>query len=292
MNRKVKKAVSKIGLYIVLCVVAFIFVLPFYWSVLISFRQDEYILRLPLIWIPVHNTFEHYVTVFESVPFFRYLGNTVFVTVMGLVMNLFFGTLAAYAFAKIDFAGNKIIFKIMLSSMMIPGVVTLTPLFLVLSKIPLAGGNNILGQGGIGLINTHWAIILPGAIGVYGIFFMRQFFLNLSNDLGEAARLDGASEFRIFSTIYVPLVLPAMMTLGIFCFQSGWNNFMWPNIVLFDSNKYVLTVALSSFKYSSNGTDYGPMMAFSILMSLPIIILFGFAQKYFISGVALGGVKE
>ena len=225
-------------------------------------------------------------------PFFRYLGNTVFVTVMGLVMNLFFGTLAAYAFAKIDFAGNKIIFKIMLSSMMIPGVVTLTPLFLVLSKIPLAGGNNILGQGGIGLINTHWAIILPGAIGVYGIFFMRQFFLNLSNDLGEAARLDGASEFRIFSTIYVPLVLPAMMTLGIFCFQSGWNNFMWPNIVLFDSNKYVLTVALSGFKYSSNGTDYGPMMAFSILMSLPIIILFGFAQKYFISGVALGGVKE
>ena len=292
MNRKLKKAASKIGLYIVLCVVAFIFVLPFYWSILISFRQDEYILRLPLIWIPVHNTIEHYVTVFESVPFFRYLGNTVFVTVMGLAMNLFFGTLAAYAFAKIDFAGNKIIFKIMLSSMMIPGVVTLTPLFLVLSKIPLAGGNNILGQGGIGLINTHWAIILPGAIGVYGIFFMRQFFLNLSNDLGEAARLDGASEFRIFSTIYVPLVLPAMMTLGIFCFQSGWNNFMWPNIVLFDSNKYVLTVALSSFKYSSNGTDYGPMMAFSILMSLPIIVLFGFAQKYFISGVALGGVKE
>ena len=175
--------------------------------------------------------------------------------------------------------------------MMIPGVITLIPTFFVLLRFPFAGGNNILGQGGIGFYDNLAAVILPGCVGVYGIFFMRQFFVSLSDELAESARIDGAGEFRIFFQIYLPLVLPGLLTLGIFTFQSGWNNFMWPNIVLQSPENQLLTMAFKAFQ-NSRTTDFGPLMALSIMMAIPVLILFVFMQKYFVQGVALGGVKE
>lgn len=286
-----KKAAAKTVLYIIMILFAVIMLLPFYWSLITSFRNKTEILALPVKWYPTSFTLEHYKAVLDSMPFFKIFSNSVFVTLVGMFTNLFFGSLAAYSFSKIKFKGHKLIFNIMLTSMMIPGVITLIPTFMVLWKFPFVGGNSILGEGGSGFYDTLWAVILPGAIGVYGIFFMRQFFASISDEFAESARIDGASELRIFLQIYIPLVLPGLMTLGIFTFQSGWNNFMWPNIVLNSEQNYLLTMTFKNFTTSTR-VDYGPLMAVSIMMAVPIMILFVFAQKYFINGVALGGVKE
>ncbi len=179
----------------------------------------------------------------------------------------------------------------MVMFMMIPCVMTFIATFFVLLRFPLAGGNNILGQGGIGFYDNLAAVILPGAIGVYGIFFMRQFFMSLPDDMAESARIDGAGELRIFYRIYLPLVVPGLMTLGIFTFQSGWNNFMWPNIVLQSPENQLLTMAFKFFKTPTE-VSYGPLMAISLMMAVPVLVLYVFMQKYFVQGVALGGVKD
>ena len=283
--------VTRTLLYILLIFFAVVMCLPFYWSIITSIRAENEILRLPVTWFPEVFTWNHYRTVFETVPFFEMLLNSFITTLVGVATNLFFGSLAAYAFSKIRFSGHKVIFNIMLSSMMIPGVITLIPTFFVLLRFPLAGGNDLFGQGGIGFYDNLAAVILPGAVGVYGIFFMRQSFGSLSDEMAESARIDGAGEFIIFFRIYLPLVLPGLLTLGIFTFQSGWNNFMWPNIVLQSPENQLLTMAFKFFKTPTE-VDYGPLMALSVLMAVPILILFVFMQKYFVQGVALGGVKE
>lgn len=300
-HEKAKKKISKrtlntikilkyILFYAVISFVAIVMFLPFYWSLLTSFRINSEILKLPIKWYPTSFTFEHYITVFREVEIVRMFLNSIITTLAGLFTNLFFGTLAAYSFAKIKFSGHKIVFNVMLISLMIPGVITLVPTFLVILRFPLIGGNNLFGQGGIGFYDNLAAVVLPGAVGVYGIFFMRQFFVTLPDDYAESARIDGASEFKIFYKIYLPLVLPGLMTLGIFTFQGGWNSFMWPNIVLISDTNQLLTMAFKSFQ-SSTLKQYGPLMAVSLLMALPILILYIFAQKYFIKGIAVGGTK-
>lgn len=290
-KRQIHRIAYKVLLYFVLVLCALVMVLPFYWSLITSLRPKEEILKLPVTWFPSRFTTEHYAYVFETIPFWNMLGNSLITTSVGLFTNLFFGSMAAYAFSKIRFSGHKVIFNILLSSMMIPGVITLIPTFFVLLRFPLAGGNNIIGQGGIGFYDNLAAVILPGAIGVYGIFFMRQFFASLADDMAESARMDGAGEFTIFFRIYLPLVVPGLLTLGIFTFQSGWNNFMWPNIVLQSPENQLLTMAFKFFKTPTQ-VDYGPLMAVSLLMSVPILLLYIFMQRYFVQGVALGGVKD
>ena len=290
-KRQIHRIAYKVLLYFVLVLCALVMVLPFYWSLITSLRPKEEILKLPVTWFPSRFTTEHYAYVFETIPFWNMLGNSLITTGVGLFTNLFFGSMAAYAFSKIRFSGHKVIFNILLSSMMIPGVITLIPTFFVLLRFPLAGGNNIVGQGGIGFYDNLAAVILPGAIGVYGIFFMRQFFASLADDMAESARMDGAGEFTIFFRIYLPLVVPGLLTVGIFTFQCGWNNFMWPNIVLQSPENQLLTMAFKFFKTPTQ-VDYGPLMAVSLLMSVPILLLYIFMQRYFVQGVALGGVKD
>lgn len=290
-KRQIHRIAYKTLLYLVLVLCALVMVLPFYWSLITSLRPKEEILKLPVTWFPSRFTTEHYAYVFETIPFWNMLGNSLITTGVGLFTNLFFGSMAAYAFSKIRFSGHKVIFNILLCSMMIPGVITLIPTFFVLLRFPLAGGNNIVGQGGIGFYDNLAAVILPGAVGVYGIFFMRQFFASLADDMAESARMDGAGEFTIFFRIYLPLVIPGLLTLGIFTFQSGWNNFMWPNIVLQSPENQLLTMAFKFFKTPTQ-VDYGPLMAVSLLMSVPILLLYVFMQRYFVQGVALGGVKD
>lgn len=290
-KRIMREVFSKAALYLVLVIMAIVMCLPFYWSIITAIRVNDEIYSLPVTLFPSKFTLEHFRRVFNEIPFFRMLLNSLITTGVGVFTNLFFGSLAAYAFSKIRFRGHKIIFNILLSSMMIPGVITLIPTFFVLLRFPLAGGNNFVGQGGIGFYDNLAAVILPGAIGVYGIFFMRQFFVSLPDDLAESARIDGAGEFRIYFKIYLPLVLPGLLTLGIFTFQSGWNNFMWPNIVLQSPENQLLTMAFKFFKTPAE-VDYGPLMALSLLMALPVLVLFVCMQKYFVQGVALGGIKE
>jgi len=285
------KTKDKVLIYSILSLFGVVMILPFYWSILTSLRPDADIFKIPIEWLPKRLTLEHYYKAFNMVPFFKYTINTLLITLTGLALNLFFGAAAGYGFAKIRFSGKSLIFRIMLSSLMVPGVVTMIPTFLILKNFPLVGGNNILGKGGFGFLNTLWGVILPGGIGVFAVFFMRQFFMSLPDDLAQNARVEGAGEATIYFKIYLPLVKPALATLAIFGFQSGWNSFLWPNIVLSDPDKKVLTMGLQAFSFNHQ-TQYGPLMAASIFISAPVFVVFIFFQKYFVQGIALTGIKE
>ncbi|GGG17263.1 carbohydrate ABC transporter permease [Paenibacillus aceti] len=276
--------------YIVAILIAVAMFLPFFWSLITSFKPSDEIFSVPLRWLPSHFTLEHYIKAFTTVSFGLYFKNSVILAVAGVIANLFFGSLAGYAFAKLRFRGNMPIFRTLLAAMMIPGIVTMIPSFYVLRHLPLLGGNDLFGSGGMGLLNSFWGIILPGASGTFAVFFMRQFFLTLPSDMMEVARIEGCSEFRIFWNIYLPLTKPALATLSIFTFQAGWNSFLWPMIVLNDPAKATIQMGLQAFSYN-NQTDYGPMMAGALIAILPILLLFLLLQKYFVQGIAFSGIK-
>jgi len=285
-----KRLIHKILWYIGVILISITTIAPFLWTVATSFKSSGEILAGSMSIIPENFTWDNYKEVFTAMPFFVYLKNSLILAVGGVATNLFFGSLAGYTFGQLNFRGKKSLFVIFLASMMIPGIVTMIPSFIVLRSFPSVGGNNLLGQGGLGLINTYWAILLPGAAGAFAIFFMKQFFEQLPRELGESARMDGASEFVIFIKVYLPLAKPALATLGIMTFQAGWNAFMWPMIVLNSDQMKTVQVGLAAFQYNYN-TNYGPLMAGTIIATLPVLVLFIFAQKYYIQGIAEAGIK-
>jgi multiple sugar transport system permease protein len=262
--------------------------LPFLWSLSTSLKPDDEIIALPIKWLPSSITFEHYWTAFTSVPFARHFANSMLLAVAGVATNLLLGALAGYAFARLPFRGSRVLFRLLLASMMVPAVVTLVPSFVIVRSMPLVGGNDLTGQGGVGLLNTYWAVILPGAVGAFAVFMMRQFFLALPKELGEAARVDGCPEFRIFWKIYLPLCRPALATLAVFTFVAGWNGFLWPLIVLNDPDMSTIQMSLAAFSFNRQ-TDYGPLMAGSIVAMAPTLLLFAFAQRYLTRGLAFTG---
>ncbi|MEU6781946.1 carbohydrate ABC transporter permease [Nonomuraea angiospora] len=274
--------------YAVLTVVGLFMLLPFLWSLSTSLKPDDEIISLPITWLPGTITFEHYGAAFTTVPFARHFANSLLLAVAGVATNLVLGSLAGYAFARLPFRGSRVLFRLLLASMMVPSVVTLVPSFLIVKNFPLAGGNDLTGQGGFGLLNTYWAVILPGAVGAFAVFMMRQFFLALPRELGEAARVDGCPEFRIFWRIYLPLCRPALATLAVFTFVAGWNGFLWPLIVLNDPDMSTIQMSLAAFSFNRQ-TDYGPLMAGSIVAMLPTLLLFAFGQRYLTRGLAFTG---
>ena len=291
MGMKKAKKVRSVFWYIGAILISLITVYPFLWMIATSFKPEMEIYSKSLALFSENFSLQNYKKAFDVIPFGRYFLNSFYLAGMGVLTNVFLGALAGYSFAKLKFRGRKVTLSLLLSSMMIPGVITMIPQFLVLKNFPLVGGNNIFGQGGQGLINHYAAIILPGAVGAYAVFFMKQFFETLPDELAEAARVDGCSEFRIFWNIYLPLILPAAVTLGIMTFQSGWNSFMWPMIVLNSRDMMTIQVGLSTFQYQYN-TQYGPLMAGTVISVLPTLLLFLFAQKYYIQGIAFSGSKD
>lgn len=290
MTGKRKKSIQTCLWYFAVILVSITTVLPFIWTISTSLKTGSEILSGGMNFIPKTFTLDNYAEVFNKMPFLTYLKNSLIVSLGGVVTNLFFGSLAGYAFAKLQFRGKKIIYTIFLMTMMIPSIVTMIPNFMVLRGFPLAGGNDITGQGGLGLINTYWSILLPGAAGALAIFFMRQFYEQLPDSLYEAARIDGASEFQIFMKVYLPLTFAPMATLGIMTFQARWNQFMWPLIVMNSEKMKTVQVGLAAFKYDFT-TDFGPLMAGTIVSMIPSILLFMFAQKYYVQGIADSGIK-
>lgn len=287
---KFKKMSKSFIWYIAVLLISLVTVFPLIWTVSTSFKPTSEILSNGMNLIPKMFTWDNYKDVFSTTPFARYLVNSLILAVGGVLSNLFFGSLAGYAFAKLPFKGKKGLFMTFLGSMMIPAVVTMIPSFLVLKNFPLMGGNDITGHGGMGFINTYWAILIPGAAGAFSIFFMKQFFETLPDELSEAARIDGCSEFKIFWKIYMPLAKTALATLGIMTFQAGWNQFMWPLIVLNSQKMMTVQVGLASFQYNESA-NYGALMAGTIVSTIPVLFVFIFAQKYFVEGIAHNGGK-
>ena len=276
---------------IMIAIWLFISIFPFYWSIVTSLKPLDEIMTFSL-W-PKKPTILNYKRALQNADLPVALMNTLGVTAAGMAINLVVSLLAGYALAKIKFVGSKTLFKIMQTSMMLPFAVMFIPTYIVLARFPLLGGNNILGQGGYGLVGNgtqFFGIILPSCISVYNIFFIRQFFLTLPDELGESARIDGAGELRIFAQIYLPMMTPAVATLAIFAFQGGWNNYFWPYI-LGQGQFKILTIVLRQY-YTAAAPEHGVAMAFNLLITLPMIVFFVAFQRYFMSGLSAGAVKE
>ena len=263
--------------YTVLAVGLALWLIPFLWMVLGSVKTQGEILRRPPTWFPENPTGENFAQWFGPLDFGHFFANSLIVAVVTVLGNIVFCSMVGYALAKMDFPGKKVLFLLVMVTLMVPGVVTFVPLFVMVSSL--------------GLVNTYPALILPFITAPIGVFLMRQFILGIPDALLEAARLDGAGEWRIFSRIVMPLCGPPLATLGILTFLASWNNFLWPLVAAQTEEMYTLPVALSLYSTGQNATNYGLLLAGSVLVIAPIIVLFVFLQRWFIRGVATTGLK-
>ena len=288
--KKRKDFLDKILLYSTLIVIAVVMVLPFVWSLSTSLKPDEEIFRFPPNWIPEHWDFANYKEAWEAANFARYFMNSSIVAGGGTLLTLIICSLAAYAFSKLEFTGRDLFFWLTLATLMIPPISTFIPVFILVKRIPFAGGNNVLGQGGTGWFDSYWGLVFPMVAVPFGTFLLRQFFKSIPKDLSDAARIDGCSELGIFAKIILPLSKPALATLTIFTFQALWNAFLWPLIVTFSDNMRVVQLGLTVFQQQYT-TNWGPLMSGTILALIPTTIVFFTAQKHFVRGIALTGFK-
>ncbi|WP_414696560.1 carbohydrate ABC transporter permease [Pengzhenrongella sp.] len=264
-------------LYAVLGVGLIAVVSPFIWMALSSLKPEAEIRQSPPTWWPHTFTLENFQQLFTQLDFPQYFTNSAIVAVAVTLGNLLFCSMLGYSFAKIDFWGRDWLFRIVLGTLMIPGVVLLVPLFVLVSSL--------------GLVNTYAGLILPFLAGPFGVFLMRQFISGLPDELIDAARVDGASELRIFARIIMPLCKPALATLGILTFLGSWNNFLWPLVVASTEDKYTLPVALALYAVGQNKTEYGLLLAGAVVVVVPVILVFLALQKHFIQGIATTGIK-
>lgn len=251
--------------------------LPFVWMLLGSIKQQGEILRRPPTFWPEELTWQNYVTWFADLDFPRFFTNSLIVAVVTVLGNLLFCSMVGYALAKMSFPGKKLLFGLVMLTLMVPGVVTFVPLFVQTAQL--------------GLLNTYAALVLPFITAPVGVFLMRQFIGDIPDELLEAARIDGASELRLFVRVVLPLCGPALATLAILTFLSSWNNFLWPLVVSQSADLYTLPVALSLYSTGQHSTNYGLLLAGSVLVIAPILLLFTLLQRWFIQGIATTGLK-
>jgi len=269
--------VARVVLYVVLFGGLALVVGPFVWMLLSSFKPEAEIRANPPTWLPNDPTFANYGTLFDQLDFPTYFTNSAVVAVLTTVGNLLFCSAAGYALAKLPFAGKRLLFGIVLGTLMVPSIVTIVPLFVLTSNL--------------GLVNTVAGLILPYLAQAFGVFLMRQFIQSIPNDLLEAARIDGASELRIYWQVVLPLCRPALATLGILTFLASWNNFLWPLVAATTEDTYTLPVALALYAIGQNRTDYDILLAGAVVIVLPVLVVFILLQRHFVRGIATTGLK-
>lgn len=263
--------------WFVLVVVAVIAMWPMYWLYITAFTPTDNSVKTPPDLIPIHASLDNFTRLFhQAKDYWHWSLNSLIISLSVTAFHLLFDTMAGYAFAKKKFPGRNLFFWLILSTLMIPPHVTLVPLYIEARKF--------------GLINSLWAVILPGTADVFGIFLMRQYIQTLPSELEEAARMDGCSEPGVFWRVVVPLCKPALGALAIFSFVKYWNDFLWPLIVLQKSPHYTLPVGVASLQGEFR-TDFGLIFAGAALAALPMIVFFLIFQRYFIEGVRMGAVK-
>jgi multiple sugar transport system permease protein len=265
-------------LYAALIVAAIVTLLPFLWVVSGSLRSLEEFQADPGAWFPQSPTFVNYLNLFSTADFGVYLVNSVVVAIIVVLGNVIGGALAGYALAKLEFRGKRVAFGGVLIALMMPFSATFVPQFMITVNI--------------GLIDTLAGIAAPSLVLPISIFIVRQYAMSIPDELIEAARMDGASEWRIFAQIFLPLAGPALATATILSFLASWNNFIWPLIVAQRESTYTLPVGLAATQQAAaNVTDYGLVLAGAVVVMLPVLVLFLFLQRYFVQGIAASGLK-
>jgi multiple sugar transport system permease protein len=270
------KRILTVSGYTLLLLMAGTMLLPFLWMLSTAFMDELEVYRFPPEFLPSEFRWSNFPEAISMQPFARFFFNTAVVAAASVAGQLLFCSMAAYAFARIRFRWRERIFRLYLATMMIPAIVTVIPAFLLVTKF--------------GWINTYWALFTPTLSSVWGIFLLRQFFQTIPRDLEDAARVDGASEFAIFWKVILPLSKPALATLAIFAFMASWKDFLWPLLVTNRIDMRTVEVGIANYS-TLYATDWPHQMAASVLVMLPIILVFLFTQKYFVKGITLTGLK-
>lgn len=271
VNRQTKKIVS----YLLMTAIGLVLITPLLWMVFTSLKPMEEIVRYPPTFFPEKIVWQNYLDTITAFPFWRYARNTLLITVLVVFGNVLSNSFIAYGVAKLDFPGKKLMFALVLSTMMIPGFVTMIPQYVLFSKI--------------GWVGTYLPLIVPSFFGnAFNIFLMRQFYLSINDELIEAAEIDGANHFYIWSRLMLPLTKPALITIAINSFNAAWNDFLGPLLYIQDQEKYTLQIGLQVFQNQAT-TQWNYLMAGATLVLIPTILMFFFAQRYFIEGMDLTG---
>lgn len=262
--------------HIVLILGACFMVVPFLWMISTALKTEDQVFVMPPLWLPTQPVFDNFLQLFAMIPFGRYLFNSAFVAISVMLGELALCSISAFAFARLQFPLRDQIFSLYLATLMIPFHVRLIPIFLIM---------RILGW-----LDTYWVLILPNIFSVYGTFLLRQFFLTIPQDLEDAARIDGCNSLRVLWNVILPLSGPALATLAVFSFLNSWNDFLWPLVMTSSTHMRVISIGLAQLQ-NENFTRWTLLMAGAVLALLPTLVVFIVAQRYFVQGVAISGLK-
>ena len=276
MNQTPGQKAAKLLTYAILIAGAVFILLPFVWMILTSVKPGKEVQKMPPVWIPSKIQWQNYVKAFKAVPFFTYLKNSILVTVMITSCELITTILAAYAFAQLEFRGKNLLFLLLVATMMVPGEILTIPNFVTLARL--------------GWINTYKAMVAPWATSVFSIFLLRQQFASIPQSYYKAARMDGCSDLRYLFTVMVPMSRPTVVSIALLKIINSWNSYLWPLISTNSREMRTLPVGLAYFSTEA-GTDYNTLMAFSLMIIAPTIIVYLLTQKYIIQGVSKTGLK-
>ncbi|WP_185972268.1 carbohydrate ABC transporter permease [Listeria booriae] len=274
---KASSIVRKVFTYTIIVLGGAIMVLPFIWMVSTAFKSGAANMVLPPQFIPDEPTWSNFERVFEMFPMLQFLVNSIVVAIVTTVGQMLFCSMAAYAFARIEFWGRDKLFLLYLATMMVPAQVTMIPQFILMKQL--------------GWLDSYTGLIVPGLFGVFGTFLLRQAFMGIPKELDEAVFMDGGNHFTVFRKVILPLAKPTFATLGILTFMQSWNSYLWPLIVTSSQEMATLPLGLSLLQ-GRYGTDFGLMMAGVLISVIPILAVYLFAQKYFIQGMTMSGMKE
>lgn len=276
--RNKKRTISKAATYLALIIISFVCLVPFYWMIRSSLMDMSQIFKMPPEWIPKPIRFSNYKEALTMLPFTKYFTNTLIIVVLSVSGTVITSSLCAYSFSRINWKGRDKVFGILLTAMMIPFAVTLIPTF--------------IGWQKLGFVNTYAPLVVPAWFGggVFNVFLLRQFFKTIPKELDEAALMDGAGHFTIYSKIIMPLSKPSLIVVGLFSFMGAWNDFLGPLVYLNDGDKFTLSLGLMQFQgmYSA---QWQYMMAASSVVIIPTVVIFFMGQKYFIEGISMTGMK-
>lgn len=277
MSTKNKKVLINVLLYVLLAILCFIFLMPIVWVIFSSFKPSGELFSWPPRLIAEHPTLGNYVAAIAKGDFLQYFENTVFVSIVATILTVVVNVMSGYAFAKYDFKGCKILFAIVICTLMVPLEVIMIPIFKVIVATHL--------------YNSLWGLIIPAVASPTAVFLVRQYYMGIPSDYMEAARIDGASELKIFLRIMLPMAKPVIAVLCIFSFMWRWNDYLWPKLVINSKSKFTLQIALANFS-GELSIDWSSLLAMSVISMVPVIIVFLLFQNQIIGGMTAGGVKE
>ena len=286
-KKKIKRGLTLLFLF-VLCL---IFLIPLFLMILTSLKSMPEIMASQFVWKPEQWLFSNYREAMEKGDWFVYFKNTFLVTVITVAISLVLNSMAGYGFARIPFCGRNTLFFFALTGMMVPQQITMIPVFINLKNFPLVGGNDILGHGGSGMINTYAGLILPYIVGAFGVFLCRQFYMNFPVSLDDAAKIDGCSRFMAYFRIYLPLSKPILATLAVLKASQTWNDYLWPLIMVNKDETMTVQLAVVAKFTTEYSIQWNLLMAATALIILPLLVLFIFTQKYFVEGIVTTGLK-